>query len=91
MDVVPAADDPQKLFIYLVNHRIPEEDPTKTGWDSVIEIFETNVGSESLKHVKTFDDRTVLFKPNDVLGSADGKSFYFTNDNKDRKKSYENV
>ena len=82
MDVVPSSSDPQELFIYLVNHRIPLGDRSaeKTGADSVIEIFKTTVGEKTLTHIKTVED-TVIVTPNDVVGSADGKSFYFTNDN----------
>ena len=82
MDVVPSSSDPQELFIYLVNHRIPLGDRSaeKIGADSVIEIFKTTVGGTALTHIKTVED-PIIFTPNDLVGSADGKSFYFTNDN----------
>jgi arylesterase / paraoxonase len=81
MDVVPSSSDPQELFIYLVNHRIPLGDRSaeQIGADSVIEIFKTTIGGEALIHIKTVED-PIIVTPNDVVGSADGKSFYFTND-----------
>jgi len=81
MDVVPSSSDPQELFIYLVNHRVPLGDRSakQVGADSVIEIFKTTVGGKTLTHIKTVED-SIIICPNDVLGSADGKSFYFTND-----------
>ena len=81
MDVVPSSSDPQDLFIYLVNHRIPvgDRDARRVGADSVIEIFKTTVGGKALTHIKTVES-PIIIAPNDVLGSADGKSFYFTND-----------
>ncbi|KIJ67908.1 hypothetical protein HYDPIDRAFT_107441 [Hydnomerulius pinastri MD-312] len=81
MDVVASSEDPSVLYVYLVNHRKPETgDPWKVGADSVIELFETQVGGNTLKHLKTFEDSTVILTPNDVVGSPDGKSFHFTND-----------
>lgn len=79
MDVVPSSG--KGLFVYLVNHRVPVngQDPAKSGVDSVIEIFEGAVGSSKLKHLRTVEHPAIL-TPNDVVGSADGKSFYFTND-----------
>ena len=81
MDVMPSSSDPQELFIYLVNHRIPLGDRSaeQIGADSVIEIFKTTVGGEVLTHIKTVES-PIIVTPNDVVGSADGKSFYFTND-----------
>ncbi|KAF7343281.1 hypothetical protein MVEN_01760200 [Mycena venus] len=79
MDVVPNSSDPKKLWIYLVNHRVPKGDPPLNGLDSVIELFEMEVGSTSLTHIKTFDYPEYIIHPNDVVGSPDGKSFYFTN------------
>ena len=81
MDVVPSSTDSKTLFVYLVNHRAPSDgqDPAKVGADSSIEIFQTTVGSRKLKHLKTVEDAIIL-TPNDIVGSADGKSFHFTND-----------
>lgn len=81
MDVVPSSSNPQELFIYLVNHRIPlgDRNPTQVGADSVIEIFKTTVGGKALMHIQTIES-PIIFTPNDIVGSVDGKSFYFTND-----------
>lgn len=80
MDVVPSASDPSLLYIYLVNHRAPVgAKAVDVGADSVIEIFETYSGSGVMRHVHTVEDE-VIRTPNDVVGSPDGKSFWFTND-----------
>jgi len=81
MDVVPSRKDPNILFVYLVNHRPPPSTGRgKAGANSVIEIFRTTVGSNTLIHLKTVDNPNVIVTPNDVSGSPDGDSFYFTND-----------
>jgi len=89
MDVVPSSNNPDELFFYLVNHRAPPPDAgaaSKIGADSVVEIFKSVVPgkgksgeSEKLVWVETFKSEH-LHTPNDVLGSPDGKSFYWTND-----------
>lgn len=81
MDVVPSAADPSELLLYLINHRAPLAGAAQTvGADSVVEIFRTRVGGTSMTHVRTVEDPAVIVTPNDVVGAADGKSFYFTND-----------
>ena len=82
MDVVASALHPEHLFIYLVNHRMPQGGvlASDVGADSVVEIFETVLGSTSMQHVKTVEDSSVIVTPNSVLGSPDGRSFYVTND-----------
>lgn len=81
MDIVPSSSNPSDLFVYLVNHRAPLGNllAQDVGADSVIEIFKTTVGGDTLTYVTTVDD-PVIFTPNDIVGSPDGKSFYFTND-----------
>ena len=81
MDVVPSSSNPSELFVYLVNHRTPLGNlkGKDVGADSVVEIFKTTVGGIALTHVKTVED-PVIYTPNDLVGSSDGKSFYFTND-----------
>ncbi|KAH9484989.1 Serum paraoxonase/arylesterase 2 [Psilocybe cubensis] len=85
MDVVTSSSDPDVLYVYLVNHRAPLADGNtpvnaeQTGADSVIEIFKTTIGGKTLEHVKTIE-HPVIITPNDVVGSSDGNSFYFTND-----------
>lgn len=84
MDVVPSKSDPNVLFVYLVNHRPQSGDKEGKekvlGADSVIELFKTTVGGDTLTHVKTFEDADVIVTPNDISGSSDGESFFFTND-----------
>lgn len=81
MDVVISAQDPSTLYVYLVNHRKPAAgDPSSVGADSVIEVFETRLGDSELRHLRTFEDPAVIITPNDVVGSPDGRSMYFTND-----------
>jgi hypothetical protein len=81
MDVVPSSSNPSELFVYLINHRAPMGGlrATDVGADSVIEIFKTTVRGDTLTHIQTVQDPVIL-TPNDVVGSRDGKSFYFTND-----------
>ncbi|KAJ7262287.1 hypothetical protein B0H12DRAFT_1201416 [Mycena haematopus] len=81
MDVVPSASNPAELFIYAVNHRKPSDRDSApvTGADSTIEIFKTTVGSTALVHLRTVRDPVIL-TPNDIVGSPDGESFFFTND-----------
>lgn len=81
MDIVPSSSNPSDLFVYLVNHRAPLGNllAKDVGADSAVEIFKTAVGGHTLTHIKTVED-PVVFTPNDIVGSPDGKSFYFTND-----------
>jgi len=81
MDLVPSRQNPNEAFVYLVNHRPQlEGNSAEVGADSVIELFKTLVGSDSLVHVKTFEDASVIQTPNSISGSPDGNSFFFTND-----------
>ena len=81
MDVVASEHDPSILYVYLVNHRKPiSGDPQRIGADSVIEVFQTQIGHNELTYMRTFEDPTVIITPNDVVGSPDGTSIYFTND-----------
>ncbi len=86
MDVVPSAADPSELFVYLVNHRAPASPlaAADVGANSSVEVFTTRVGGSVLTHLHTVHSAFVA-TPNDVLGSADGKSFYVTNDHGDTK------
>ncbi|QRV94112.1 hypothetical protein RhiJN_22130 [Ceratobasidium sp. AG-Ba] len=83
MDVVTDEHDPSLVWIYLVNHRPPLDpnaDAAEIGADSVIEIFKTQLGSDSMKWIKTVSDEKVIVTPNDIVGSSNGKEFWFTND-----------
>lgn len=80
LDVVPSASNPEMLYVYAINHRKPVQGlGKKVGANSVVEIFKTTIGEDTLTHVRTVED-PVIFTPNDLVGSPDGKSFYFTND-----------
>jgi hypothetical protein len=81
MDVVTFSSNPDELFLYLVNHRIPIDgrDAFVVGADSSIEIFKTSVGSRKMVHHATIEDPLIM-TPNDIVGFPDGKSFYITND-----------
>jgi len=83
-DVVPSDTDSSELWVYLINHRPPPENPEKYGADSVIEVFKTKVGGDELVHVTSVEDRSVIISPNDVLGYGDG-SFHFTNDARSKR------
>ncbi|TFK96210.1 hypothetical protein BDV98DRAFT_338755 [Pterulicium gracile] len=92
MDVLPVEGDTKgAIWVYAVNHRMPigpdgkPLDATVHGQNSTIELFRLDdVDSHELKHVKTFAD-PIIATPNDVVGRADGKGFWFTNDNGARK------
>jgi len=80
LDVVPSASNPEVLYVYAINHRRPAQGLGKdVGANSVVEIFRTTPGGNTLTHVRTVED-PVIDTPNDLVGSPDGKSFYFTND-----------
>lgn len=80
LDVVPSATNPKELFVYAINHRKPVLGrANQVGADSVVEIFKTTVGGNTLTHVRTIKS-PIIDTPNDLVGSPDGKSFYFTND-----------
>ena len=89
LDVVPAVNDKEDgtLFIFLVHHRAPPagQDLILVGFDSSVEVFKTTVGSTIATHLHTFDS-PILHSPNDVIGSPDGQSIFFTNDGKNPRK-----
>ncbi|KAJ3920427.1 hypothetical protein F5877DRAFT_89458 [Lentinula edodes] len=82
MDVVQSTSSGSELFVFVINHRAPPagQDPRKVGADSVIEVFKTTVAGDRLVHINTVRDPRVIVSPNDVVGEADGKGFFFTND-----------
>jgi arylesterase/paraoxonase len=81
MDVVPSSTDPSKLWLYLVNHRPPLNASPKIWFtDPSIEIFKHTLGSATATHVRTVSSPEIIQSPNDVLGSADGTHFWFSND-----------
>ncbi|KAG9102546.1 hypothetical protein FRC06_001820 [Ceratobasidium sp. 370] len=84
MDVVVDEKDPNKLWIYLVNHRPPIDlrvNAESSGADSVIEVFKTNLGASYMDWVQTVEDSKVIITPNDIVGGTNGEEFWFTNDN----------
>ncbi|EMD37607.1 hypothetical protein CERSUDRAFT_114255 [Gelatoporia subvermispora B] len=79
-DVVRSATNATELYFYMINHRTPRQgDAWKVGADSVIEILKGADGSRTLEHVMTVQD-PIIMTPNEVVGTADGKGFWFTND-----------
>jgi hypothetical protein len=81
MDVISDSRDPKKLWVYMVNHREPLDGKkgSEVGADSVIEVFNTWIGSKTLQHVATVE-HPVINTPNDIVGTPDGTAFWFTND-----------
>jgi len=73
------------LHILLVNHRPPQDpetgeplDATIVGANSTIEHFQTEVGSDAMRHVKTYAD-PLIQTPNRAAW-MNNHSFVFTND-----------
>ncbi len=80
MDIVRSSSDPNDRIVYLVNHRVPlVGNAEEIGADSSVEFFSLKAGTSILNHVATIED-PIIDTPNDVVGSSDGKSFWFTND-----------
>ena len=46
--------------------------------DSLIDVFKTFVGSNTLVHVETFEDEDALITLQDIAGFDVGRSFFFT-------------
>lgn len=71
IDVVPTRK-PREVAIYVINHLTR---------GSVVEKFTHTVGSQTVSHIKTFDDQTVVTTPNDIYVSDESDDrFYVTND-----------
>ncbi|MCJ1391928.1 hypothetical protein MMC18_004795 [Xylographa bjoerkii] len=71
---IPGSDT---LQILLVNHR-PSLGPNVNSANSTIELFETQLGSSTMRHVRTFADEAI-HAPNRVAWVAQD-AFVFTND-----------
>ena len=86
MDVVTSSTNPKELYLYLINHRVPisGQRPETIGSDPHIEIFKMSDAGEILGHIRSVRDPKVIITPADIVGSPDGKSFYFTNDHAKR-------
>lgn len=80
MDVVSDSHDLDKLWVYMINHRLPlDGHDGKVSMDSVVEVFSTRAGSQTLKHISTIEN-PIINTPNDIIGQSDGKACWFTND-----------
>ncbi|CAE6479863.1 unnamed protein product [Rhizoctonia solani] len=87
LDVVTDEVDSDTLWMYLVNHRPPLDplaDARQVGADPTIEVFKTHLGANTIKWTRTFEDSRIIVSPNDVVGGADGKEVWFTNDRRAR-------
>ncbi|KAG8763775.1 hypothetical protein FRC11_012778 [Ceratobasidium sp. 423] len=87
LDVVTDEVDSDILWVYLVNHRPPLDplvDARQVGADPTIEVFKTHLGSNAIEWTHTFEDLQVVVSPDDVVGGADGKEVWFTNDRRAR-------
>ncbi|GJN90939.1 hypothetical protein Rhopal_003953-T1 [Rhodotorula paludigena] len=76
----PSAAEPDLYTLFLVSHR-PPADPAlapKEGADSVVELFETRLGSDEARYVGTVRHERVL-TPNSVVATGP-RSFYVSND-----------
>lgn len=69
--------DEETLRIFLINHR-PQADPNTYGANSTIELFESTLGSDAMRHIKTYADE-VIMTPNDLTPTGPD-SFVFSND-----------
>ncbi|OAV88588.1 hypothetical protein PTTG_01509 [Puccinia triticina 1-1 BBBD Race 1] len=76
---------PRKATIYLINHRSPYDDDTRAAGtaDSVIEVFETTIGSDKATHQRTVKHNLVV-TPNNLV-ALNENSFYVTNDHRRKK------
>lgn len=81
--------DPKDLdafTVFINSHRPPanREYAPETGAESVIEIFDTRLGSDELRWVKTVRDPNgegLIWTPNSIA-AVGPRQFYFTNDHK---------
>lgn len=71
-DVIGEPNSPRSVALYAINH-LPS--------GSVVEKFVHTLGTDTAKHVRTFDDQKHVFTPNDlhVVDVVDDR-FYVTND-----------
>ncbi|GAA5864182.1 hypothetical protein JCM3774_001248 [Rhodotorula dairenensis] len=82
MDALVHPDDPSTLILFLVSHRPRAEraQSPELGADSVVEIFETRVGSNHARWVATGRHELVR-TPNNPVATGP-RSFYVTNDHR---------
>lgn len=74
--------DPSKLTLFVNSHRPPKDRSLGhvQGADSVIEIFETTVGSHEARHVKTVK-HDLIRTPNNMVATGP-RTFYASNDHR---------
>jgi len=79
-----ASNSPRQATIYLINHRFPDHQDNGLGTaDSVIEVFDTVIGSDRATHRRTIQ-HDLIVTPNNLVG-LNHNSFYATNDHRTRK------
>lgn len=88
MDVfVDRATNPDhpKATIFAINHRPPVDIDrvTEQGADSVVEVFETTLGSDSVRYLRTISDALYMVAPNGIM-AVSPTAFYFTNDHAEK-------
>jgi len=96
-DVQTNPKNASETFFYIVHHRVPDRrkgHPRHIGAESVIQVFKgTSImdvkGSSRLTFVKEYAS-DLMTTPNDVVGSPDGKSFWWTNDHGEAIGSWRN-
>lgn len=86
IDVWTDPDDPEALTVFLNSHRPPMDRKTAAtqGADSVVEIFETRLGGDTLNWVQTVRHELVR-TPNNLVATGP-REFYVSNDH--RRKSH---
>lgn len=70
------SDDLMRLFV--INHR-PQPEADRIGANSTIEIFESALGSSTMRHIRTHYDPAVISTPNDLV-PVGPDAFVFSND-----------
>lgn len=82
IDIYQRPSDREHLTVFVNSHRPPADRSTApvVGANSVIEIFETRMGSKELQYVMTVDHPLVR-TPNNIVAMGE-RSFYFTNDHR---------
>lgn len=82
IDVFQSPSDRERLTVFVNSHRPPADRATagEVGAISVVEIFETRVGSKELKWVKTVQ-HALMRTPNNLVAMGE-RSFYFSNDHR---------
>lgn len=67
----------EKLRLFLINHRV-QADAQTVGANSTVELFETTLGSNVMRHLHTYA-APEIFTPNNLVPTGPN-SFYFSND-----------